>query len=490
MPTLTPPDTKHTTDNHEGTGPDKTWHPPALSVRIKTLVGVFILVDIAIILFFLVPDRTSGPVQEKAATEMIEKPTEQDSKSHPEKCTDATNAATKWLNLQAKAEADNITQWGKNNYMVCVKMARQASRLAAKNLCADALHYYLLATDKLHTILRSKHKRLETAIKKGQKALDRQDSTAAILAFRMALSIDPGNTVAVHGLKRAKNLDRVTDLYRQGLDMEKQGNLNLASARMKEALQTDHEFKPAAEALHRINARADDLMYQKEMSRFFAALRKKDFTAAHDAINAAARLKPKDRAVHEAILTLKNKETRAKLSLLQNRCRKLIEAEKWQDVITACEQAKKIDPDAAFFIQQKQEAKRRLAIDIKLRSIIARPERLQEKGPLEEARHALIFARSIPGTWPRLKSQIKHIDRLIANALKEIRVTFHSDNLTHVIIYRVKDLGKFTEKEIILHPGIYTAIGRRPGYRDIRLVFRITGHNQTVNIHIACEEPI
>ena len=487
MPTLIPPDSKYKTDKNQA--PANKWSPSGLSGGVRVILGIFILIDMAIILFFLVPHRSHRPVQEKTQMETLKKPrTKTGNESHPEKCTAVTDAATKWLNLQAEAEADNIAQWGKEDYTACIKMARQANELATKNLCADALHYYLLATDKLHAILRSKQERLEAAIKNGQNALENQDSATAISAFKMALSIDPENTVAVHGLKRAKNIDRVIDLYHKGLALEKQGKINLAAAHMKKALQTDHEFKPAAEALHRINARINDLMYQKEMSRFFAALRKKDFATAHHAINAAARLKPKDRAIHEAVLSLKDKETRAKLSSLQNRCIGFRKAERWEDVITVCETAKKIDPDAAFFIQQKQEAKRRLAIDRKLQSIIARPERLQEKGPLEEARQTLRYARSIPGTWPRLESRIKSVDRLIANALKKIRVTLHSDKLTHVIIYRVKDLGRFTKQELFLHPGTYTVVGRRPGYRDIRISFRVK--DQPVDIHIACEEPI
>jgi len=48
--------------------------------------------------------------------------------------------------------------------------------------------------------------------------------------------------------------------------------------------------------------------------------------------------------------------------------------------------------------------------------------------------------------------------------------------VTDVSIYKVGKLGNFTETELTLRPGIYVAVGSRPGYRDVRLEFRPPFH--------------
>ena len=48
---------------------------------------------------------------------------------------------------------------------------------------------------------------------------------------------------------------------------------------------------------------------------------------------------------------------------------------------------------------------------------------------------------------------------------------FSSDNLTRVTLYKVGELGYFTSKSLSLRPGNYVAVGRRDGYRDVRVEF-------------------
>ncbi len=65
-----------------------------------------------------------------------------------------------------------------------------------------------------------------------------------------------------------------------------------------------------------------------------------------------------------------------------------------------------------------------------------------------------------------------------------------SDNATEVVIYRVGRLGRFNRRELQLRPGRYTAIGSRPGYRDVRKVFEIPAGTEQATLRIRCEEII
>jgi hypothetical protein len=69
-------------------------------------------------------------------------------------------------------------------------------------------------------------------------------------------------------------------------------------------------------------------------------------------------------------------------------------------------------------------------------------------------------------------------------------VVFRSDNQTHVVLFRVADLGRFQQVSVKLRPGKYVAAGTRSGYRDVRVEFTVTGEPGDEPIAVRCEEPI
>jgi hypothetical protein len=65
-----------------------------------------------------------------------------------------------------------------------------------------------------------------------------------------------------------------------------------------------------------------------------------------------------------------------------------------------------------------------------------------------------------------------------------------SDNATEVSIYKVGRFDTFSVREIQLRPGVYVAVGIRPGFRDVRLEFRVAPEIEMKPIIIQCEERI
>jgi hypothetical protein len=57
-------------------------------------------------------------------------------------------------------------------------------------------------------------------------------------------------------------------------------------------------------------------------------------------------------------------------------------------------------------------------------------------------------------------------------------------------VYRVGDLGTFTNYTLSLLPGSYVAVGVRAGYRDVRQEFTIGLDGQVPLVTIACSEAI
>jgi hypothetical protein len=59
-----------------------------------------------------------------------------------------------------------------------------------------------------------------------------------------------------------------------------------------------------------------------------------------------------------------------------------------------------------------------------------------------------------------------------------------------VSIFRVGQLGTFSTQELQLRPGSYVAVGSRPGFRDVRLEFRVAPELELEPIVVQCEERI
>jgi hypothetical protein len=58
------------------------------------------------------------------------------------------------------------------------------------------------------------------------------------------------------------------------------------------------------------------------------------------------------------------------------------------------------------------------------------------------------------------------------------------------VIYHVGQLGRFSDRVLELRPGTYTAVGSRPGYRDVRRVFTLRAGQDADTVDIRCKEPV
>jgi hypothetical protein len=99
-------------------------------------------------------------------------------------------------------------------------------------------------------------------------------------------------------------------------------------------------------------------------------------------------------------------------------------------------------------------------------------------------------ARGIANPGPRLGGQIATLDSLVKVANSSVDVKFRSDNQTHVVLFRVAELGRFKQVSVKLRPGKYVAAGTRSGYRDVRVEFTVTGKRLEEPIVVRCEEPV
>jgi len=321
-------------------------------------------------------------------------------------------------------------------------------------------------------------------------AFDSGDHVEAIRLFDLAVSITPGNREAEDGLARAQNLQVVLDLMEQGMQFE--ADLEHAAARraFEKALDIDSQWQPASIALARVNAAIKQLSFEQRMTEGFAALSSADFASARAAFNAAKVLEPASRQPADGLQQVDQESRLYDIRRLEKEAAVLDNDEQWESAVFVYEDLLKIDPDLQFAQQGLAMARSRSALHARLAGLIGDPDELNDPVTMRDATSLLLNVTRMEPMGPRLADQKSSLARLLKRAATPLSVLLVSDNLTNVAIFKVGQFGTFATQELSLRPGVYIAVGNRPGYRDVRIEFRVSPEIDMQPIVIQCEEQI
>lgn len=330
----------------------------------------------------------------------------------------------------------------------------------------------------------------EDTMQKGHAALEAGDSLEALHHYELAVAISPGHAGAHEGLARAKNLDLVMSLTKQGVDLEKELDLDAAKLAFEKALQLDAEWRPAVDGLQRVLIAGNQMSFDQRMTEGLEALADGDFPAARAAFTTAQALQPESREPADGLLQVDQGVRLQKIAALENEARQLENTEQWDVAVQKYKAILEVDSDLIFAHEGLARAKERLALHNRLEKYIADPDSLSEPSIMQAATKMLVQITRMPDVGPRLDDQKNQLSRLLRRAATPLTVRLISDNATDVVIYKVGKLGSFESHEISLRPGTYVAVGSRPGYRDVRLEFIVGPETELQPIVVRCEDQI
>lgn len=461
------------------------------------VVTVFLLLDLAILAYWLWPERESFlgeyAAEEPAVVSSPQVVVEEAVKAAPAPSGEqlqAEEALGLWLQRQAEARAENVENWGGIPYGEALNEATEGDQLLAAGDFVAAKQAYHRAERTVAGLLADRPALLASLLRQGHGALEGLDAKGAGAAFTRALAIDPQNQQALAGAQRAGTLDRVAGLVQEAGGLEAAGDLSAAAELLSQAQALDPAFELLRAASERVGAKIESREMAEALGHFYAHLKIKAFRAAEAALGEAAALRPNDPAVADGRRLLNSARESEALKRLQQDYVRLRDQEAWQTALETAEQALEIDPEAGFAMQGRQESMERIALDNSLQRTLDAPLRLQDDGPFAEASALLAEASALSSAGKRLQQQIAGLERLLTEARQEVSVLLRSDDLTEVVIYRVGRLGRFQEKMVALRPGQYTLVGTRPGFRDIRRSLRLAPGTVQAEVVIRCEEPI
>ena len=112
-------------------------------------------------------------------------------------------------------------------------------------------------------------------------------------------------------------------------------------------------------------------------------------------------------------------------------------------------------------------------------------------GPRDNARQLLGAAADLnASTEPKVAAKVERLAKALELAETPMQVRLQSDNLTDVTVYKVGRFGRFASRDLLLTPGSYVAVGKRSGYRDVRVEFTVTGGEEPPHVSVRCQEKI
>ncbi len=384
--------------------------------------------------------------------------------------------------------------WGKQKLVTSYSDA--FAKLSAANAHFDAGRFdtavknYRETLSLFNQLQASRPDRMRNAVRAGTEALERLDDEAARNQFEIALSLDPMNSPAKHGLKRALSLKQVLNLIQQGQAFESNGEFNQAKSVYAKAVSLDGDYQHARDRLRQIDELILARDFQNAISSALAALERKEYEESQRALDRADRLRPNAREIRDIRQEVQAGRQLAALQRIRQTAVRHEEGERWEQALQAYEQALRIDGDANFAIRGKVRTAKFFQLNQQIGFYLANPDRLQSPEPLANAREVLEVANSVSNVGANLRDGRERLRNLIDSYSSIRPVSLRSDDKTDVTVYRVGHFGQFSERRLALLPGDYTAVGTRAGFRDVRIRFHVPPSGEETTVVIRCVDKI
>lgn len=197
------------------------------------------------------------------------------------------------------------------------------------------------------------------------------------------------------------------------------------------------------------------------------------------------------RAAAEARLQAETLRREAAIRRLEAEARTAEAGERWPDAVEAWRGALAEDGAFAPAVQGLARATARAELAGRIERFIADPLSLTVAETFEAAQATLAEARAAPAPATLLNARADALVGVLELVVMPVRVVLESDDKTDVVLHRVGRFGTFTRRDLELKPGRYTAVGSRPGYRDVRREFVVQpGRPMPGPVVIRSEEPI
>jgi tetratricopeptide (TPR) repeat protein len=392
--------------------------------------------------------------------------------------------------LRDQLREDNVERWAAVEFQQALDMIEAGDERYSYGDYESSLEQFGQAHSRLADIENLGRQKLDAAKVEAEAAIESLNLNIASANIELASAIAEQDPEVQKLAARVETLAQVIAHIEAGDQALARDRFKAAQAEYRKAVGLDSRHKRAARSLALVNREVTASAFRGYMSRGFAALESQDYDGARSAFFEAGKIYPGDAGVAKALAQVDNRESSIFIGREFERAANLESREEWRQALSIYEALLAQDPSLTDARVRLIPARVRADLDKRLGGYIEEPLRLSSEAEYRAARAALEDARSITNPGPRLGEQIDRLSSLVKVANSPVDIVFRSDNQTHVILFRVAELGRFDQLSVKLRPGKYVAAGTRNGYRDVRVEFTVTAEPPEEPIVVRCEEII
>ena len=403
---------------------------------------------------------------------------------------ESQNALAAALQLSDALKARDAHEWAGPAFAAAMTRIEEGEVAYREQRFPAALRAYAAATRQLQDIEKGIPDIVAGFVDEGERALLSTRSVDAQQAFARALALAPDDRLAQEGLARAQSLDRVIALIAEAKGYEKVGDTERASSAYREALTLDSAASEAAQALERIDRARADKDYARAMTAGYQALEARQFEAATKRFEQANRLRPEATEASNALKQTALRASAARIEQALTAAASHERAERWNEAAGQYRAALAIDKNLDIANSGLARASTRTALDMELEKTLAQAERLSDDAVWRQAQTLLDKARATAAAGPRLQRQVAALSSAITRARTPVTVVINSDGKTAVSVARIGSFPPFAQHQLTLLAGRYTAVGKRDGYRDVRVEFAVDPAAPPPPITVRCTEAV
>ena len=354
----------------------------------------------------------------------------------------------------------------------------------------EAQARYIEAFDLLEPLLTEVNVVFERTLADAEQALENGDTIESLRLYELAVAISPSHGPALAGLARAKNLEEVLTLTEQGLELERNLELDAARSSFERAIELDPQWEVAKTGLARVQETIKQMEFDQRMTEGLVALSEGDYLAARAAFRMAQQIKPGSPDPADGLMQVDQGIRLSSISSIESQALGLEQDEQWQAAADAYRDILELDNNLTFAQEGLTRSTSMTALHKQLDDYIADPDSLSSPRTMQQATQLVVDITRMDNVGPRLTEQRDELSRLLKRAATPLTVQLVSDNLTDVSIYKIGKLGTFESTQLSLRPGTYVAVGSRAGFRDVRLEFRVAPEIDMQPVVVRCEERI
>ncbi|OUR75975.1 hypothetical protein A9Q83_16570 [Alphaproteobacteria bacterium 46_93_T64] len=312
----------------------------------------------------------------------------------------------------------------------------------------------------------------------------------ARLAISRALTLKGDDEESRALQKRISKLPKLLDLKEAAKVANIENNLQKEKQLLQEILIQDPTRLEYEARVSEIEMILTEREFEQAVSSGLLAASQENFPDLKKALLRARNIYP----LRSEIRSLESKLTDLKMKIaitgFSQKAENAIKADQWKIAHAAFEKAAALDPSDGDVLRGLDMSTKIIVHQALISEYLDAPNRLSSPEISRAAQKAINDADLYGALSPSLNKQLSTLTEQITLRNKPVQVTVVSDNLTHIFVRGVGQVGKILKYQIELKPGIYLFEGRREGFKAKIVTIQIKTTDKAIQVKVISDEPV